>query len=76
MFILGAVLRLLGKTCGRDLKPLIKKGPLFLLPQIGKFCYFVKDQAGSFLCLKVLFFETTCNFMANEVGEDGEKQDL
>lgn len=48
-----------------------EKRPLFLLPQIGSFCYFVKDQAGSFH-----FFETIYNFMANEVGYDGENEDF
>lgn len=78
MFILGAVLRLLVKNLWEEYKAsdLKKKNPLLLMPQIGSFCYFVKDQVGSFHCLKVLFFKTICNFMANEVGEDGENQVL
>lgn len=77
IFIPGAVLRLLVKNVWEGYKaPDKKKRPLFLLPQIGSFRYFVKDQVGSFHCLKVLFLESICNFMVNEVGEDGENQDL
>lgn len=76
IFIPCAVLRLLVENLWEGYKAPDKKRLLFLLPQIGSFCYFVKNQAGSFHCLKVLFLESICNFMANEVGEDGENQDL